>query len=167
MKQTVVPAQITTVEDKIAGSLSLQQLMLLTMAVLTDFVIYAALPKPMKLTVYKLTVAAFVSCVLSLAALRVKGKILLLWAITIAHYNLRPRHYVFDKNDVYLRALSRSTKQTVQRAEPVSPKAKPATIKLDEEDKLKLADILSGQTVKLRFNSGRKGGLHVYISETE
>ena len=78
MKVTIVPAQVTTVEDRIAGNLGLSQLLLLTTPVFSGSLLYVVLPPVFHGAIYKLVliVALFIIC--SLMAIRIKGKILLL-----------------------------------------------------------------------------------------
>src|SRR5258708_18652430 len=100
MKVTVVPAQVTTIEDRIAGNLGLSQLLLLIAPVFGSSAIYMILPPNMQSAPYKLVLIAtlvFVGCLL---AIRIKGKILLFWLAIIFRYNLRPKYYVFNKNSL-------------------------------------------------------------------
>src|ERR1039458_6831582 len=107
MKVTIVPAQVTTVEDRIAGNLRLSQLLLLTTPVFSGSLLYVVLPPVFHGAIYKLVliVALFIIC--SLMAIRIKGKILLLWLVVLVHYNLRPRFYVFNKLSTHGREMFR------------------------------------------------------------
>ena len=58
MKTTVVPAQITTIEDRIAGNLTFIQIVLLICALILSTVVYAAIPPRIHLTVVKLILIA-------------------------------------------------------------------------------------------------------------
>src|SRR6266576_4782423 len=99
MRTSIVPAQITTVEDKVAGNLGLTQLLLLAAPVFISTATYIVLPPNLGAAAYKIVMMTVIAVVFGLLAIRIKGKILLLWAIMITRYNLRPRHYIFDKND--------------------------------------------------------------------
>lgn len=105
MRTTVIPAQITTVEDKIAGNLNLTQIILLLASLFITTFIYAVLPQKLSFTVYKipLIVVSFMICLT--LALRVKGRVVLNWIFLLAGYYFRPRCYVFNKNDSYLRPM--------------------------------------------------------------
>src|SRR6266487_1064357 len=98
MKSSIVPAQITTVEDKVAGNLSLSQLLLLAAPVFIGSAIYIIFPPSLGAAAYKLAIVTIIGVIFGLLAIRIKGRIMLLWVITIARYNLRPRHYIYDKN---------------------------------------------------------------------
>src|ERR1035437_3790831 len=98
MKITVVPAQVTTVEDRVAGNLGFSQLILFAIPVFGGSLLYAALPPSMSASAYKLVIIGIVAVFNSVLAIRIKGKILLLWMIVLLRYNLRPRFYLFNKN---------------------------------------------------------------------
>ena len=170
MKSTVVPAQITTVEDKIMGNLTLQQMVLLATPVFVNFVLFALLPSSMHISAYKVVLMTIVACICALLAVRIKGKILLVWLVTITRYNTRARYYVFNKNDVYLRESTASTEPAKEEevlsndlaAEPV--KNIPA---MSISDLAKLESILANPAAKLSFKLHKKRGLHVSITEVE
>ncbi|OGE78057.1 hypothetical protein A3J19_01100 [Candidatus Daviesbacteria bacterium RIFCSPLOWO2_02_FULL_41_8] len=105
MRTTVIPAQITTVEDKIAGNFNLTQILLLLASLFIAVGIYAVLPARLHFSVYKIPLIIagfFVCCTL---ALRIKDRVVLNWLFILAGYYLRPAYYVSDKNDVYLRDI--------------------------------------------------------------
>jgi len=167
MKTTTVPAQITTVEDKIAGNLTLQQMVLLASPIFVDFALYALLPTMLKLNAYKLVLMFLVTIVASLLAIRVKSKILLVWAITILNYNTRPGYYVFNKNNIYLRAqaavlIDEAEQQIAPTVEQLTPQK---VTRLSEEDVFRLEHILANPSTNLSFATSKKGGLYVSISE--
>jgi hypothetical protein len=167
MKTATVPAQITTVEDKIAGNLTLQQIALLIGPIFIDFAFYVALPTILKLNIYKLILMAIVTLMAGIAAVRVKGKILLVWAMTIFKYNARPHYYVFNKNNSYLR--SEATETSIEPAEIKTIRVKEQTVSsnLSENDVFKLERILASPSTNLSFAASRKGGLHVSITEVK
>lgn len=170
MKIATVPAQITTVEDKIAGNLTLQQMILLASPVFIDFGLYALLPTMLKLTIYKLILMALITLAADLAAIRVKNKILLVWAITIFRYNVRPGYYVFDKNNTYLRAeVSTPINEVVetQTASNTEQTVNHSTAYLSQEDIFKLENILANPSTNLRFAISKKGGLNVGITKVK
>ncbi len=170
MKTAIVPAQITTVEDKVAGNLGLSQLMLLAAPVFIGSAVYIIFPPSLGAAVYKLVIVTIISVVFGLLAIRIKGRILLLWAITIARYNLRPRHYVFDKNDMHLRDKNEekvepdtSTEQAPSRRATGSN----LVSALSTPDTVMLESIISNPDAKLHFKTDRKGGLSVRITEVK
>lgn len=167
MKTTLVPAQVTTVEDKIAGSLSLQQLLLLCAPIFLSGAIYIVLPPFLHLTTVKVILFVLLSIIFSLLAIRVKGKILLMWLIVIGRYNARPRYYIFNKNDAYLRSSS-VTKEKV--AGPVSEKPiklEPKLPKIPIPQMVQLQTAMADPGFELSFKADKKGGLNVYITEVK
>ncbi|MES2971463.1 MAG: PrgI family protein [Patescibacteria group bacterium] len=103
MKTTVVPAQVTTVEDKIAGNLSFTQLLLLVTPVFLDGAVFVILPPVFNYSLLKLVISIGIALACMTLAIRIKGKILLAWIAIIARYRLRPKYYLFNKNNLYLR----------------------------------------------------------------
>ena len=63
MRTTIIPAQITTVEDKIAGSLNMTQILILMFPVLWTAIVYLILYPAMKLTLYKLPAISVVAII--------------------------------------------------------------------------------------------------------
>jgi len=105
MKTTIIPAQITTVEDKIAGSLNMTQILILMFPVLWTALIYILLPSPMKLSSYKVGLIAACVIVCIALAFRIKEKIVAEWLGILLKYRLRPKYWIFDKNDLTSRPL--------------------------------------------------------------
>ena len=168
MKTAAVPAQITTVEDKIAGNLTLQQIILLACPIFIDFGFYALLPQTLKLSTYKIVLMTLLTLVTSLLAIRVKGKLVLTWTQTIYRYNSRPQYYLFNKNNMHLRH-----KDKVIIEEALKPKQgkvleqdiKSNEDKLSQQDIAKLEYILADTSEELLFVTDKRGGLHVNITK--
>ena len=170
MKTAIVPAQITTIEDKIAGNLTLQQMILLASPVFIDFVLYAVLPTPFKLQVYKFALMAIVTIIFDLLSIRFRGKILLVWAATLLRYNNRPLYYVFNKNNPHLRSVTVQSVQDLeiqQEAQDTGREVKQSLSRLTQEDIFKLERIIANPSSNLSFVTSKKGGLYVSITEVE
>ncbi|MBP9826886.1 PrgI family protein [Candidatus Saccharibacteria bacterium] len=166
MKSAMVPAQVTTVEDKIAGNLSLQQLLMLTSPIFIGAAIFVLFPPMIHLTALKLTVSSIIFIVFASMAIRIKGRLLVEWAVVIARYNVRPKYYVFNKNDNYLRASA----QTVVIEEKGQEVAKKPRIMTHHLPKLSVPELvrIEGAIADPRANFNvmtRKGKLNVNITE--
>lgn len=168
MRSRVIPAQITTVEDKIAGNLSLTQLLILMTPVFVASFVYAVLPPAMDLAWYKgvITIIALVTSLI--LALRVKGKVVAQWLVVLLRFNARPKYYVFNKNESYSRekyvidesdAISLSNNKNLNKTE-----AKSLTTSFEVSDLVNLESLLASNS-KLRFRSGKKGGLNVAFEQ--
>lgn len=170
MKITVVPAQITTVEDKVAGILSLSQLVLIITPVFLSGLIYAAAPPSFGFAIYKLAIMGLLFLAISSLAIRVKGQLLIIWLIILFKYNSRPLYYVFDKNDSYLRDNDNlPIKKVVKKKAVLSVSRSVAGSEppIAFSDKARLEAIIANPSAKLAFKISRKGGLDVYITEVE
>jgi len=160
MRTRVIPAQITTVEDRIAGNFSLTQIIILLTPVLFATLVYSLLPPTMMFVWYKLgIILAFVVLAITLA-IRVKGKIILSWLFILARYNLRPKFYVFNKNNSFSRVVYKPVKKEAVKKKHLEVKEKiieEPTVK----DILRLKHFLNSEDFNLTYRANRKGGLNV------
>ena len=118
MRTTIIPAQITTVEDKIAGNLNLTQILILMVPVFITAVIFALIPPTIKLVGYKLILILFLAIICLILALRVKGRVLFNWLLILSQFKLRPKIFVFNKNDNYLREMEIEVFKKKTKARP-------------------------------------------------
>jgi hypothetical protein len=168
MKMTVVPAQVTTVEDRIIGTLGFSQILLLIVPVFASAGIFTLLPPFMGSAIYKYVVMGVVAMIFCILAIRIKGKIVAFWLVTILRYNLRPKYYLSNKNVVALRENYPIRKEQ-QEPEKTSPKAtkKIARHQLDIPATAKVLATLENPAARVRFETGKKGNLHVRLTEIE
>lgn len=170
MRVTVVPAQVTTVEDRIIGSLGFTQILLLVVPVFTSAGIFALAPPFMGIATYKYALMATTTLIFCLLAIRIKGKIVASWLATILRYNLRPKYYLFNKNTMALREdyPVRNTSKTTNTVKASSPKkAANYHIEIDPLSATRILAAIENPTADIRFETDRKGGLHVRFSEVE
>lgn len=158
MRTTIIPAQITTVEDKIAGSLNMTQIMILMVPVLWTAVVYIIFIPTMKLAQYKF-VLIFLSLFVCLTlALRIKDKIVAEWLGVLFRYRLRPKYYLFNKNNTTNRELV-IPELPVEYA-PAKKVAKKSTKTNDNEltlsDVVKLNNLIASGKVALRYQFTKK-----------
>lgn len=168
MKVTVIPAQVTTVEDRIMGTLSFSQMILLVLPVFLSAALFAALPPVMSGSLCKYILMATLASVCCILAIRIKGKILAFWFIIILRYNLRPKLYLFDKNTT----VYREQYETSQTEEPVveddkNAKTMTTSSHLPFDEAMKLVARLENPTSSLRFETTKKGALHVRFTEVK
>ncbi len=166
MKTTVVPAQVTTVEDKIAGNLSFSQLLLMTIPVFVSGALFALFPPMMNVTLFKILVCTVLAIICLTLAIRIKGKLIAQWLGIMMRYNARPRFYVFNKNEVYLRQplVAAATANTPEiLVEPKHPD-QPDRALLPTHERARLELSMADPRAKFHLKA-TKGGLRVYISE--
>lgn len=168
MKTTVVPAQVTTVEDRIMGSLGFSQLMLLIVPIFIGAGLYVLLPPFVGGSLYKYVVMTIVALFCCTLAIRIKGKIVALWLIVIVRYNLRPRLYLFNKNTTALREQY-ATKTAEPGEQNNTVKLKPSIVlpKLGLRQAARVYATIDNPAAKLRFETTKKGGLYVRLTEIE
>ena len=174
MRTTIIPAQITTVEDKIAGNLNLAQIILLLIPVIWITVVYVLVPTPFAINIYKIPLALVVLIACLILAIRIRGKIVLSWLVVLLQYNLRPRYYVFNKNDTYLREMymPEIEKRKFQlfnfsfaRRQQEKKQIKIAANKFDLKDLVLLKDFLYNPDYSLSLKPDSKGGLYVTLQQ--
>ena len=164
MRTTVIPAQITTVEDKIAGNLSFTQIFILMIPVFISTIIYIALIPIMQLAIYKVILMAIALITCTILAFRFKGKIVLNWLIILATYNLRPKYYVFNKNDVFQRDIVLNINPQVFNTGKIK---KTARIKHKDivKDIKQIEKYLKNEKYGLTVKPNKKGGFYVAYNE--
>lgn len=168
MKSTVVPAQVTTVEDRIMGSLGFSQLMLLIVPVFIGAGLFALLPPFMVGSSYKYVLIGIVTSVCCILAFRIKGKIVALWLVAILRYNLRPKLYLFNKNTAAFREQHSVKMAEAQVAESHPKLSRSTTIpRLEFHETAKVLAAIDNPASKLRFETTKRGGLHVRLTEIE
>lgn len=167
MRSTVVPAQITTVEDKIAGSLGISQLILLTLPVFGGGALFTLLPPFFSYAIYKIILLTILAALCGVLAIRIKGKVILFWCIALLRYNLRPRFYIFNKNDSHLRDTAPVVKEE-KTAQPTKvSRLRPMIPKLSTAELVQVESILTNPQANLHFKTNRKGELYVHITEVQ
>ncbi len=161
MRTTVVPAQITTVEDRIAGNLTFVQILLLIAAMLIGASLYRVVSPRLHFNPLKLTLISLQFIFLSVLALRIQGKIVADWLILLLRFNARPRMYVFTKNDTTTRDIV--VEEPKKAIKPVAIERKPlvsipslSLLELDQVDTL-----LENPSLTVRFALAKKGGIDV------
>jgi hypothetical protein len=167
MRTTIIPAQITTVEDKIAGNLNLTQILILMMPVFWITILFAFVPPVMRLVWYKLPLILIVLIICLILALRVKGRVVFNWLILLLKFKVRPAYFIFNKNDNYLREVEIPIKEKKQKVDVV--KAIKTLVKKENElaqvESVKFLHIINDQKNSLSFKLSDKGGLNVAVEQ--
>ncbi len=167
MKTTVVPAQITTVEDRIAGSFTLQQIVLLVFSMIVGLGIYAMLAPKMHLSQIKLVLILLQFSFLGGLALRINGKIVADWLIVFLRFKARPRQYIFTKNDPIYREI-------IEEKENVTIPVERTQNKMTEKDKqesltlvesINIDKIFDNDSLSISFKPSKKGGVDVILKQ--
>lgn len=168
MRTTTVPAQITTVEDKVAGELSLIQLLLLVAPIFGGAAIFVVLPPFFASSPYKIVIIVCLAVLFAMLAIRIKGKIVLTWLLILTRYNTRPRYYLFNKNDTHLRDIPKpeASQEVVEQAEPEKAARMPLP-RLTTAELMQVEQLIANPDANLRFITDKKGALSVRITEVQ
>ncbi len=156
MRTTIIPAQITTVEDKIAGSLNFAQILLLMMPVLWGTLVYAIFIPAMKLAPYKVSLVLLVSAISLVLAVRIKDKIVAEWIGILLRYKLRPKFYIFNKNDITERLVDLPFESVANHKKAVAKTTKRLTKELSIKELIKFEQAMASKNLAVSFRYGRK-----------
>lgn len=169
MKTTVIPAQITTVEDRIAGNLNLTQMILLIIPIIWTMVVYALLYPAMKLSIYKVPLMVLVTVICLILAIRIKGKVLIHWLIILLRYNLRPKYYLYNKNEAYLRDIDLPVFKAEKRKLSKSPAKQEKKVKANITlgDLARLEDFITNPKYGFSIKLNKKGALNVAFEQNK
>jgi hypothetical protein len=92
-----------------------------------------------------------------LLALRIKGKIVLMWLIVLFNYQLRPKYYLFNKNSLYQRDMSfidsESRKNFKEKKEKIIINKK---IDLSITELIKLEKLMNSDKLAVNFHFKEK-----------
>lgn len=167
MRSTIVPAQVTTVEDKITGKIGLSQLLLLTIPVFSGSLMFVILPPFFSYALYKIVLITACVAICALLSIRFRGRILLSWALAILRYNLRPKYYVFNKNSAFVRDVETTQKaQELPSEEALLTKAvNPIASLLTTAERVRVEGLMADPQANFHLKTNRKGKLHVHITE--
>ena len=169
MRTRVIPAQITTVEDKIVGNLNLMQMAILIVPIFFTTLVYVLLPPSMSFVIYKLVLSVIVLVVCAILSLRIKGKVVVNWLSVLFRYNLRAKYFVYNKNEVCLRNLylPQTLKAPVVKEKTVKAKTNVQTTSIIGQVKnlMSLESFIRNEEIDFRYKIGKKGGLNVAFEQ--
>jgi hypothetical protein len=165
MKTSVVPAQITTVEDKIAGNMTFAQILFLVIPLILGTIVYIFVPPGSHLNIMKAVIIGFQFFAFGLLAVRIKGQTIADKILIFLRYSLRPHLYVFTKNDLATRdvVLIEKTKKKTRTKKNIT-KDKNDTRVRSKIDKSLMSQVLTDPSLMVRLELGKKGGIDVSFS---
>ena len=165
MKTTIIPAQITTVEDKIAGNLSLTQILILMFPVFWTAFIYVIPAPRMAFVWYKVFITIPVLIISFILSLRIENKLVINWLLLVLSYNLKPKYYVFNKNDSHSRILDvpMSGKSESKSVNFAKSKKKVFTNHYGIQEQM----VIEKDKDNLTFKVNGKGGFNVVFDQIE
>jgi PrgI family protein len=167
MKVTVVPAQVTTVEDRIIGSLGFSQILLLVVPIFVSAGLYVLPPPMMAGSVYKYILMTIATVICLILAIRIRGKILASWLLIILRYNLRPQIYIWNKNTTQLRQDYPDVEPSSELSDEVRETTAVMPDRLPLHVSSKILSALNNPEAGVRYETTKKGGLYVRFTEVE
>lgn len=155
MRTIIIPAQITTIEDKITGSLNFTQILLLMAPVLWGTLVYTLFSPVLKLAPYKIGLVLFVTLICLVLAMRVKEKIVAEWLGILLSYRLRPKYYLFTKNNTTERIVDLPFIETVKSHKKAPLKALKKHSELSIKELIKLEQAMNSKQLAVSFRFGK------------
>lgn len=145
--------------------------MLLMFPVFWATIVYALFIPRLELAWYKLPLVLLVLFLCLALSVRIKGKVAINWLVIILRYNVRPKYYVFDKNDAFLRTLDLPVFEKKQRSAfgktASKEQAKKKAPDFSIADLVRFEGLLTDPKFSFSFKSSRKGGLYVAFEKDQ
>jgi len=161
MKTRTIPAQITTVEDKIIGNLNLTQIILLIIPILLGTFLFIIFPPVSVYSIYKLLLTIFALIICITLCFRFKEKLVLSWSIIILRFKFRPKYWVYDKNNIYSREII-SFNSKIKKLKRNNLKVKKTNLTfLDARNEILFENLVE----RLSLKPLKKGGVNVVSEE--
>lgn len=166
MRTAVLPAQITSVEDRITANLSLKQVILIVIPIVITGFIYFAFPPINHLSLYKIIFSFLLLLVFLTLSYRINGKIILELLITRGRYERRPKIYVYQKGFSHVNTEVDNTSLKLRFKISKRHSIKPSEVKVNYAQIAQLQSLAQEKNVKMVFKPGKKGGLNVSVYQT-
>jgi hypothetical protein len=119
-------------------------------------------------SLFKIILISVFAAICSIMAIRIKGKIVLLWLVVLLRYYARPRIHVLNKNTaMYREDYPPVPDIQLEAALPAEETTKHAFLPLGDGEKAYLLETLNEPMNHLRIELTKKGGFNVRISEAK
>jgi hypothetical protein len=122
-------------------------------------VIYILFFPAMKFCTYKTVLILFIFLISVILAIRVKNKIVASWLGILISYQLKPRYYLFNKNDLTNRIVDLpiiSTKKAKKEIKVINT-TRVKTNEISLSELIKMEDLVDSGKVALRYQFDKKG----------
>jgi len=165
MKTAIVPAQVTTIEDRIAGNFTIAQLGILLLGLGLATLLYLLMSPKLHFNPGKAVAIVTVIALVAPLAIRIQGKIVADWLIVLSRFLSRPHRYIFTKNDLATRAvpIPENKAHIVTQAQP-KPSLRTVIKQLSVPDQAKADELLENPGLAVRFVIAEKGGIDVSLT---
>lgn len=155
MRTTIVPSQVTTVEDRVAGNLTIAQLLILMAGFGLMTLVYLLVTPKYHVSTAKLATIIALALTFGPLAIRVFDKIVAEWLVLLVRYALRPRRYVFTKSNRVAADILEATSEHMTDAKSVRG------VRRSQTPRVPLGELVLEPAAAYRFVPSKKGGPHV------
>jgi hypothetical protein len=164
MRTAIVPAQVTTVEFKVAGNLGVTQFCLLLFAIFCSGLVYALVPPLTHGTVPKVILITTICAICGILSLRVNGRVVLAWIGIYYKYYFHPKYYVFDKRTSFARYKPTNIVRPKSEIIPDVPAKLHHVPTLTTAEIVHVEQLMDNPDTNLKFKN-KKGKLYVHITD--
>lgn len=167
--RSVVPAQITSIEDKLTGNFTIRQFAILMIPLFLGMNALVLLPPVATIAPYKWFVIFLLAMVFIPLVIRVRDKIVIDWLFIYGKFYMRPHYYVYNKNTTYLRNTgAQKTRESKEKGESVEPKRIHLTTKaLPHLEQNRIESMLRNDELDISFEFKKKGKLDVIVKKAD
>ncbi len=159
MKTTRIPAQITTIEDTVAGKLTLRQLILLIIPIILSMMMYIFIPKYFNFSTPKIIISSFLIIISSVASINTKNRLIIDWIVILIKYIFRPKYFVYERSSITFKDKLKMNLINNKNHENIKNKIEEKTIStIFSYGKISLNPKFS-----ISFKPVKKGGIKVAI----
>ncbi len=104
-------------------------------------------------------------------SIRIKEKLVLNWLLIFIRYNSRPKYYIFNKNDAFMRTTDIIPAGIYKKGEAVKSSAKKKqpvlSLPVSIGDLIRIERLLANPKYSFSITSKKKGGLHVAFEQKQ
>jgi hypothetical protein len=130
--------------------------------------VYALFAPTMHLTLYKYPLSGIVLLISLILSLRVRGTVVFNWLLILVAYRFRPKTYVFNKNDAYMRTVDVipiDTKPVTRKAKSVNKSPSETLVQVSIGEYTQLERLIRDKRLAISYRTNGKGGLNVAFSQ--
>jgi hypothetical protein len=127
--------------------------------VLWGTLVYILFSPVMKIAPYKIGLVLIVTAISLVLAMRIKEKIIAEWLGILLSYRLRPKYYLFTKNDLTERMVDLAFVETVKAHKKTPLQSLKKQSELSIKELIKLEQAMNSKQLAVSFRYGGKGSV--------
>lgn len=127
---------------------------------------YIGFPPELNFALYKIILFFVIGIFSGTLAIRIKEKMIISWLIILLRFVVRPKYFIFNKNDLTEREIIREEIVPLTKKAKVYQKAEQKqTQRISFGQAIQFEKFINNPKASISFRFERKGGLNVSVSE--